>query len=302
MRLAMVGLGRMGLNMARRLIHGGHEVVVYNRTPDKVDLMVKEGAVPAYSPQEVVDKLDPPRVVWLMLPAGEVVDQHVETLAELLAPGDILIDGANSHFKDDIRRAGALEPRGIHYLDAGVSGGIWGLEQGFCTMVGGDAADFRAIEPVFETLAPPEGYLYCGPTGAGHFVKMIHNGVEYALMEAYGEGFELLKRSAYGHALDLGRVAHLWNQGSVIRSWLLELLERALTEDPDLASIQGVVADSGEGRWTVIEAVERGVSAPSIAQSLFRRFESQQPDAFSNRVLAALRNRFGGHRVTKKSS
>jgi len=302
MRLAMVGLGRMGQNMARRLIRGGHEVVVYNRSPDKIELMVKEGAVPAYSPQEAVAKLDPPRVVWLMLPAGEVVDRHVDAFAESLESGDIIIDGANSNFKDDRRRAEALQPRGIHYLDAGVSGGIWGLEQGFCTMVGGDQADFREIAPVLETLAPPEGYLYCGPTGAGHFVKMVHNGIEYALMEAYGEGFDLLKRSAFGDGLDLGRVAHLWNQGSVIRSWLLELLERALAEDPDLASTPGVVADSGEGRWAVIEAVESGVSTPIIAQSLFRRFESQQPDVFSNRVLAALRKGFGGHTVPKDSS
>ncbi len=302
MRLAMVGLGRMGLNMARRLIHGGHEVVVYNRSPDKVDLMVKEGAVPAYSPGEAVDKLDPPRVVWLMLPAGEVVERHVDTFAGWLQRGDILIDGANSHFQDDLRRARALKSRGIHYLDAGVSGGIWGLEQGFCTMVGGDEADFREIEPILRTLAPPEGYLYCGPIGAGHFVKMVHNGIEYALMEAYAEGFDLLKRSAFGHGLDLGRVAHLWNQGSVIRSWLLELLERALADDPDLASFPGVVADSGEGRWAVIEAVNQGVSTPIIAQSLFRRFESQQSDVFSNRVLAALRKGFGGHTVTKDSS
>jgi len=298
----MVGLGRMGQNMARRLIHGGHEVVVYNRHPDKVDQMVKEGAVPAYSPREVADKLDPPRVVWLMLPAGRVVDDHVTVFSELLSPGDLLIDGANSNYHDDLRRVEALASRGIHFLDAGVSGGIWGLEQGFCTMVGGDEADFREIEPVLETLAPPEGYLYCGPTGAGHFVKMVHNGIEYALMEAYGEGFELLKRSSYGDSLELDRVARLWNQGSVIRSWLLELLERALVDDPELASYPGVVADSGEGRWAVIEAVESGVSTPIIAQSLFRRFESQQADVFSNRVLAALRKGFGGHVVRKDSS
>jgi 6-phosphogluconate dehydrogenase len=293
----MIGLGRMGMNMARRLISGGHEVVVYNRTPDKIDSMSKEGAVPAHSPQEAVAKLDRPRVVWMMLPAGEVVERYVDTLAGCLDKGDILIDGANSHFADDLRRARALKTRGINFLDAGVSGGVWGLQQGFCLMVGGDESVFRAVEPLLETLAPPDGFLHCGPTGAGHFLKMIHNGIEYALMEAYAEGFEILKHSDYGRAVDLGRVARLWNQGSVIRSWLLELLEQALAEDPDLESIRGVVPDSGEGRWTVIEAVKSGVPAPVIAQSLFKRFESQKTDAFSNRILAALRNRFGGHAI-----
>jgi 6-phosphogluconate dehydrogenase len=302
MRLAMIGLGRMGLNMARRLIRGGHEVVVHNRTPDKIDLLASQGAIPAYSPREVSEKLEPPRVVWVMLPAGEVTERAIDTFAGWLGPGDIIIDGANSHFKADIRRARALKSRGIHYLDAGVSGGVWGFEQGFCTMVGGDEAVFRAVEPLLKTLAPPEGFLYCGPTGAGHFVKMVHNGIEYALMEAYGEGFELLKKSDYGQTLDLSGVAHLWNQGSVIRSWLLELLARALAEDPSLKTMAGPVADSGEGRWAVIEAVNKGVAAPVIAQSLFRRFESRPQDAFSNRVLNALRQRFGGHAVTEDKS
>jgi 6-phosphogluconate dehydrogenase len=301
MRLAMVGLGRMGLNMARRLIRGGHQVVAFNRSPDKVELLAREGAVPAFSLQEAAAKLDPPRVIWLMLPAGEVVDQHIEQFSQWLEPDDVIIDGANSNYHDDLRRAAALEPRKIRYLDAGVSGGVWGLDQGFCLMVGGDRSVFDRIQPIFETLAPPAGFMYCGPTGAGHFVKMVHNGIEYALMEAYGEGFDLLKNSDYGHGMDLGRVAHLWNQGSVIRSWLLELLEQALAQDPDLASVSGPVADSGEGRWTVIEAVEKGVATPVIAQSLWRRFESRQADSFSNRVLNAMRHQFGGHTVTKGS-
>lgn len=300
MQAGMIGLGRMGMNMTRRLLGGGHEIVVYNRTQEKVKQMEDEGAIGAEYLEDIIQKLSPPRVLWIMLPAGEIVDETIKKLSDLASPGDIIVDGGNSRFKDDLRRAEELSPLGIHYLDAGVSGGIWGLEVGYCTMIGGDEADFKHIEPLLKTLAPEDGYLYCGATGAGHFVKMVHNGIEYAIMEAYGEGFEMLKSSPYGDQLNLGQVAHLWNQGSVIRSWLLELLESAFEKDPHLSSIRGYVEDSGEGRWTVQQAVEMGVSAPVIALSLFKRFQSRQEDVFSDKVLAALRNEFGGHAVKKQ--
>lgn len=292
MQIGIIGLGRMGMNMARRLMGGKHEVVVYNRTQEKVKQMEEEGAIGAASLEETIQKLSKPRVLWIMLPAGNVVDEMIEALLPLLSPGDIIIDGGNTNFKDDIRRAERLKSPGIHYMDAGVSGGIWGLQIGYCTMIGGEESDFKYIEPLLKTLAPKDGYLYCGSTGAGHFVKMIHNGIEYAIMEAYGEGFEMLKTSPYGLNLNMQKVAHLWNQGSVIRSWLLELLESAFDKDPDLAAIKGYVEDSGEGRWTVQEAVEMGVSVPVIALSLFKRFQSRQEDLFSDKVLAALRNEF----------
>ena len=300
MQVGMIGLGRMGMNMTRRLLGGGHEVVVYNRTQEKVTQMEKEGAVGSESLEDLVQKISPPRVLWIMLPAGNIVDDTISQLSSLASPGDIIVEGGNSNFKNDLRRAEELKPLGIHYLDAGISGGIWGLEVGYCTMIGGDEADFKHIEPLLKTLAPEDGYLYCGDTGAGHFVKMVHNGIEYALMEAYGEGFEMLKDSPYGEQLNLGRVAHLWNQGSVVRSWLLELLESAFEKDPELSSIKGHVEDSGEGRWTVQEAVEMGVSTPVMAISLFKRFQSRQEDVFSDKVLAALRNEFGGHAVKKQ--
>lgn len=300
MQIGIIGLGRMGMNMTRRLLDGKHEVVVYNRTFEKVKQMEKEGAIASSSLEDLTQKLSQPRVIWIMLPAGKPVDDTIKLLSRLLSSGDILIDGGNSYYKDDIRRAEELKSLGIHYVDAGVSGGIWGLEVGYCTMVGGDESDFRHIEPILETLAPKDGYLYCGSTGAGHFVKMVHNGIEYAIMEAYGEGFELLKASPYGKELHLGKVAHLWNQGSVIRSWLLELLESAFEKEPDLSSIKGYVEDSGEGRWSVQQAVESGISAPVIALSLFKRFQSRQEDLFSDKVLAALRREFGGHAVVEK--
>ncbi|HDM70978.1 MAG TPA: decarboxylating 6-phosphogluconate dehydrogenase, partial [Thermotogales bacterium] len=259
MRVGIVGLGRMGMNMTRRLMKFGHEVVVYNRTLSKVDQMEQEGAIGARSLEELVQKLPRRRVIWIMLPAGKPVDDHIQMLSELVDEGDILIDGGNSYYKDDIRRAAELEKKGIHYMDAGVSGGIWGLKIGYCTMVGGRKEDFDYIEPILKALAPEGGYLYCGPTGAGHFVKMVHNGIEYAIMEAYGEGFEILKASKYSEYFTLKDIAHLWNRGSVIRSWLLELLESAFEKDPDLESIQGYVEDSGEARWTVHEAVDLGV-------------------------------------------
>ncbi len=299
MQIGMIGLGRMGMNMARRLLKGNHSVVVYNRTQEKVRVIEKEGAKGSVSLEELVSKLETPRVAWMMLPAGDIVDEHIKSMSGLLNDGDILIDGGNSYYKDDMRRASLLAPLGIHYLDAGISGGIWGLKIGYCTMVGGNREDFKYIEPLLKTLAPKDGYLYCGPAGAGHFVKMVHNGIEYALMEAYGEGFEILDASPYKKYLKYEEIARLWNQGSVIRSWLLELLESAFKKDPELKTIKGYVEDSGEGRWTVNTAVESGVAAPVIAHSLFKRFESRKNNLFSDRVLAALRNEFGGHTVRK---
>ena len=297
MKLAMVGLGRMGMNMARRLLQGGHEVVAFNRSPDKTDRLVEEGASGAYSLPRVVEKLLSPRVVWMMLPAGEIIDEHIEQLKELLKPGDIVIDGANTYYKDDVRRSRSLAERGIHFLDAGVSGGIWGLKIGYCLMIGGEKAIYEKLLSVFESLAPTEGYLYCGPAGAGHFVKMVHNGIEYGMMEAYGEGFQLLEASPYAATLNCRDIAHLWNRGSVVRSWLLELAEDAFREDPKLDEITGYVEDSGEGRWTVQQAVEAGVPVPVMALSLFQRFRSRQRDPFGDRVIAALRREFGGHSV-----
>lgn len=299
MRIAMIGLGRMGMNMARRLLQGGHQVVAFNRTPDKTEELVKEGAIGAFSLTELVEKLPAPRVVWLMLPAGQIIDDHIEQLRPILTAGDIIVDGGNSRYHDDIRREKALLGSGIHYLDAGVSGGIWGLKVGYCTMIGGNRQDFQTLEPILQTLAPKDGYLYCGPAGAGHFVKMIHNGIEYGMMQAYGEGFALLEASPYGQGLDFNQVSHLWNQGSVIRSWLLELLENAFANDPGLTTLTGHVDDSGEGRWTVEEAIASGVAAPVITMALFQRFQSRQENTFGNRVLAALRHEFGGHAVQK---
>ncbi len=297
MRLGMIGLGRMGMNMVRRLLRDNHEVIAYNRTPDKIDRIVEEGAEGAYSIEELISKLPAPRIIWIMLPAGKIVDKQISILTELLEPDDIIIEGGNSRYTDDIRRAAELGRKSIHYIDAGVSGGIWGLEVGYCTMIGGDKGVFEKLVPVFASLAPEGGYLYCGPSGSGHFVKMIHNGIEYGMMQAYGEGFALLEASPYNNSLDFQKISHLWNQGSVIRSWLLELLEDAFSEDPELNDIIGYVDDSGEGRWTVEQAIESRVAAPVIAASLFARFESRDDNSFSNRVLAALRREFGGHAV-----
>jgi 6-phosphogluconate dehydrogenase len=287
----------MGMNMAKRLLQGGHEVVAFNRTPNKTEEIVKEGAIGSFSLTELVEKLEPPRVVWLMLPAGKPVDDHLEQLKDLLSVDDIIIDGGNTYYKDDIRRSEMLAEAGIKFMDVGVSGGIWGLQVGYCMMMGGDRQIYEYLEPIFKTLAPEDGYLHCGPIGAGHFVKMVHNGIEYGMMQAYGEGFAILEGSPYAESLDYSKVAHLWNQGSVVRSWLLELLETAFSKDERLTEIRGYVEDSGEGRWTVQQAVESGVSAPVIALSLFRRFRSRQENAFEDRVLAALRREFGGHAV-----
>jgi 6-phosphogluconate dehydrogenase len=299
MELAIIGLGRMGMNMARRLLKGDHQVIAYNRTPKKTDEIVKEGAIGAYSLSELVEKLSPPRVVWLMLPAGPIIDNHLEQLKDLLSHGDMVIDGGNTYYKDDIRRAEMLAEKGIEFVDAGVSGGIWGLKVGYCTMVGGRKANFEYLEPILKTLAPQDGYLYCGPTGAGHFVKMAHNGIEYGMMQAYGEGFEILEASPYAESFNYAEVAHLWNQGSVIRSWLLELAEEAFKKDGKLSDIRGYVEDSGEGRWTVQQAIETAVPAPVIALSLLQRFRSRKEDTFSDKVLAALRREFGGHAVVE---
>ena len=299
MKLAILGLGRMGMNMARRLLKGGHQVVVYNRTPSKTDMAVEEGAIGAYSLAELKEKLPAPRVVWLMLPAGPAVDDHIGQLKDILSPGDIIIDGGNTYYKDDLRRAELMAEKGIQFMDVGVSGGIRGLKIGYCLMIGGDKRTFSYLEPIFETLAPKDGYLYCGKHGAGHFVKMVHNGIEYGMMQAYGEGFEILEASPYSESLKYAEIAHLWNQGSVVRSWLLELAEAAFKKDARLNNILGYVDDSGEGRWTVAQAVETGVPAPVITLSLMQRFRSRETESFSDKVLAALRQEFGGHAVVR---
>lgn len=299
MKLALLGLGRMGANMAKRLLQHDHEVVVYNRSYDKAQALQEFGAIPAKTIEEAVCHLPSPKIVWLMLPAGKTTDETIEELKGLLSSGDIVIEGGNSYYKDDIRRAEMLKERGIHYIDAGVSGGVWGLQVGYCTMYGGEAEIFNYIEPIAKSLAPEGGYLYCGETGGGHFTKMVHNGIEYAMMQAYGEGLELLKASKYGDNLSLEAVSKMWNRGSVIRSWLLELLENAFSKDANLDEIQGYVEDSGEARWTVKEAVDHGVAVDTITTALYKRFNSRQKDVFANKVNAALRNEFGGHAVVK---
>lgn len=293
----MIGLGKMGMNMVKRLLKGRHEVAVYDASAEKIEEIRKDKARGAYTVEELIRFLKSPRVVWLMIPAGKPVDDTISKLKRLLQKGDIVIDGGNSFYRDDIRRARLLDIAGIQYMDVGVSGGIWGLREGYCLMAGGDKKVFRHVQPILKTLAPKDGYLYCGPIGSGHFVKMVHNGIEYGLMAAYGEGFEIMKASPYSDHLNFAEIAHLWNQGSVVRSWLLELAEDAFKKDRDLSQISGYVEDSGEGRWTVQQAVESGVSAPVIALSLFKRFRSRQPDSFSDKLQAALRKEFGGHAV-----
>jgi len=300
MRIGLVGLGRMGLNMGRRWLEGGHAVVGFNRSPEAGRELVKAGGSAVASVKDLVAALEAPRIVWLMVPAGEPVERLVEELAGLLSKGDVVVDGGNSFYKDDIRRAEALASKGIGYLDVGVSGGLWGLSLGYCVMAGGEKSAYDRVEPLLKTLTTENGYLHCGKTGSGHFVKMVHNGIEYGMMQAYAEGFEILKAS--GFQLDLHRISHLWNHGSVVRSWLLELAENALKEDPGLDKVSGYVEDSGEGRWTVQQAVEVGVAAPVIALSLFERFTSRQKDPFAFRFLAALRNAFGGHAVVPAGS
>ncbi len=298
MELGFVGLGRMGFNMVRRLLQGGHRVVAWNRSADKTAEAASHGAVAAGSIADLVQGLAAPRVVWVMLPAGEATDSMIDELAPLLSKGDIIVDGGNTNFHDDQRRAKRLAESGIHYVDVGTSGGIWGLANGYCMMAGGEDAAITRLRPALDALAPPDGWLHCGPVGSGHFAKMIHNGIEYGMMQAYAEGFEILKASEYD--FDLAKLSHLWNQGSVIRSWLLELAELAFEKDPKLQKIKGYVEDSGEGRWTVLEAIDKNVPAEVLTLSLMRRFRSRQEDTFTDRVLAALRAEFGGHAVKAK--
>jgi 6-phosphogluconate dehydrogenase len=296
MELGFIGLGRMGKNMVFRLLEGKHRVVAWDRAPEPVREVEVKGATGASSASDLVAKLrEVPRAVWIMLPAGEPTEQVLRDVASLLKPGDTLIDGGNSYYKDSVRRAAWLAERKIHFIDAGVSGGVWGLTVGYCLMVGGPDEACRRLEPLFKTLAPTDGYARIGGSGAGHFTKMIHNGIEYGLMQAYAEGFELLRASPYG--VDLRSIAALWNRGSVVRSWLLELAEDAFEEDPDLGHVRGYVEDSGEGRWTVMESIERGVPAPVLTLALATRFRSRQTDSFQAKVLAALRHKFGGHEV-----
>ena len=297
MQLGMIGLGRMGGNMVERLLRGGHQVVVFDRDPERTqEVGSAEGAMAASSLEDLVRMLVAPRVVWMMIPAGDPVEQMLVTLGGMLQPGDIIIDGGNSNFNDSARRAAEVSKRGMHYIDAGTSGGVWGLENGYCMMVGGDEAAVSHCESIFRTLAPADGYAHVGPSGAGHYTKMIHNGIEYGLLQAYAEGFELLEAAPFG--LNLRQIAGLWNHGSVVRSWLLELLERAYDEEgDDLERIRGWIADSGEGRWTVQTAVELNVPAPVITLALQMRFRSRQDESYGAQVIAALRNQFGGHAV-----
>jgi len=338
MQLGMIGLGRMGANMVRRLMNGGHECVVYNRSPGPVQQMEQEGAIGARDLDEFVAKLDKPRAIWLMVPAA-VVDSSIDDLMQRLEPGDIIIDGGNSYYKDDIIRARRLEPKGIRYLDVGTSGGVWGLERGYCLMIGGDATAVQHLEPVFATLAPgvgdiprtndrsdaakpsEQGYLHCGPSGAGHFVKMVHNGIEYGLMAAYAEGFNILKHAGIGkhkhdidaettplrnpeeyqYDIDVAEVAELWRRGSVVASWLLDLTAASLQDDAELTDFSGHVSDSGEGRWTSIAAIEVGAPAPLLTTALYNRFSSRGEADFGDKLLSAMRFQFGGHHEKSKS-
>ncbi len=286
----------MGGNMTERLLQGGHSVVVYDRSEEAIQRTVALGATGAQSLENVVSKLSAPRIVWIMVPAGNPVDETIATLVPLLQKGDVIIDGGNSNFHDTVRRGKTLAEQGIEFVDAGTSGGIWGLEIGYCEMVGGSDAAFALCEPIFKTLAPENGYAHVGPTGAGHYVKMVHNGIEYGLLQAYAEGYEVLHASTEFN-LDLHQIATLWNQGSVVRSWINELAERAFARDGGLTDIRGYVDDSGEGRWTVQEAIDLNVPAPVITLSLIMRLRSRQTDSFSAKVIAALRNEFGGHAV-----
>jgi len=301
MELAMIGLGRMGGNMATRLLRGGHRVVVYNRTPEPVRAAEAEGAIGATSLEDVVARLAPPRAIWLMLPAGQVTEDVITLLATHLSPGDLLVDGGNSNYKDSQRRAMFLADKGIYFVDSGTSGGIWGLAEGYSLMVGGRPEAIAHLRPALETLAPAadRGWAHVGPPGAGHFVKMIHNGIEYGMMQAYAEGFEIL-RAKKEFGLDLHQIAELWRYGSVVRSWLLDLTAAALAEDPELSDLRGWVADSGEGRWTVAEAIDQDVPAPVITLALQMRFVSRQDESYAAKLLAAMRNQFGGHAVMKK--
>lgn len=301
MDIAMIGLGRMGANMARRLLRGGHRVIGFNRTRAVTDQMAAEdGLTPAYSLAEAVAALSAPRNVWVMLPAGVTTTEHIAQLMTLLTPGDLVIDGGNSNYKDDAKHAAMLKAKGIDFVDVGTSGGIWGLTEGYSLMIGGEPGPVARLRPIFETLAPApdKGWGHVGPHGAGHYVKMVHNGIEYGMMQAFAEGFEIFKaKKEFG--LDVAQIARIWQHGSVVRSWLLDLTADALAEDPDLSTIKGYVPDSGEGRWTVADAIDLDVPAPVITLSLMMRFVSRQEESYAAKLLAALRNKFGGHPVTK---
>ena len=300
MDIGMIGLGRMGGDMARRLMRGGHRVVVYDSQPEAVQALVDEGADGASSIEDLAGQLPSPRVAWVMVPSGEPTESTIDALADALSPEDVIIDGGNSNYKDSVRRAASLAERGLFFMDAGTSGGVWGLEEGYSIMVGGDPEVFRRLEPVFQTLAPgsDRGYGRVGPAGSGHFVKMVHNGIEYGLMQAYAEGFELM-RAKEEFGLDLAQIAGIWRYGSVVRSWLLDLTAAALDDDPGLETIQAYVEDSGEGRWTVQESVDLNVPTPVISLALQARFRSRQEQPFGARLLAAMRNQFGGHAVRR---
>ena len=292
----MIGLGKMGGAMTERLIGGGHSVIVYDRSGDAVKRAVGLGATAATGLEDVASKLSTPRIVWVMVPAGAPTDDTITELGGKLERGDVIIDGGNSNFHDTLRRGAELAKKGIELVDAGTSGGVWGLKEGYCEMVGASDSTFALCEPIFKTLAPPNGYAHVGPTGAGHYVKMVHNGIEYGMLQAYAEGYEILHASTE-FELDLAKIAALWNQGSVVRSWLNELAARAFARDGDLSDLKGYVEDSGEGRWTVQEAIDLNVPAPVITLSLLMRLRSRQSDSFGAKVIAALRNEFGGHAV-----
>ena len=298
MQLAMIGLGRMGGNMTERLMRDGHRVVVFDRSADAIQKYVGLGATGASTPADIVSKLDSPRVVWIMVPAGKPVDDTIAALLPGLSIGDVIIDGGNSNFRDSMRRAAELKVKEIDFVDSGTSGGIWGLENGYCLMIGASPEAFALCEPIFKSLAPPDGYAHMGPPGSGHYVKMIHNGIEYGMLQAYAEGYEILHASK-DFKLDLHAIAGVWNHGSVVRSWINELAEIAFERDANLDALKGYVDDSGEGRWTVQEAIDLDVPAPVITLSLLVRLRSRQADSFGAKVIAALRNEFGGHAVKK---
>jgi len=300
MKIGFIGLGKMGLNMVHRLLKDNHEIVVYNRSREPIEEAEKLGAIPADSIKDLISKLEGGKVIWLMVPSGKPVDENIEALLPHLNKDDIIIDGGNSYFKETIARSKLCEQKEINYVDCGTSGGIWGLKEGYCLMYGGSKKAVNHCEPIFKTLAPENGYLYCGDSGAGHFVKMVHNGIEYGMMQAYAEGFEILEKSQFN--IDLTAVSKVWQYGSVVSSWLLELAHLALTDDPKLEKIKGYVQDSGEGRWTVQTAIELDVPAHIITSSLFNRFQSRQDESFAMKMLAALRNEFGGHSVKKTES
>ncbi len=300
MKIAMIGLGKMGANMAQRLLAGGHEVVAFDLSEAAIQAMEGAGAVGARTLDEVAEKLAQPRVAWVMVPSGKATESTINNLADRFAPGDVIIDGGNSNYKDSIRHAAELKERGIHFVDVGTSGGIWGITEGYAMMIGGEQEAVDILRPVFETLAPAanQGWGRTGPAGAGHFVKMIHNGIEYGMMQAYAEGFEIMKAKKE-FSLDLAQISEIWRYGSVVRSWLLDLIARALADDVELSGIKAWVPDSGEGRWTVFEAVDLDVSAPVITLSLQQRFESRTEEAYQHKLLAAMRQQFGGHAVKK---